>query len=233
MSILNEIFKEHEILESFNGKSTKRGKFANHEKNEYWLVRNKKTGEEYYMMDVSNNRLTKFDKDKLEKILSIDKIWTVCNNYVVVEYERNKKIAMHAFLMDHSGNGKEQGALSVDHINQDKMDNRIINLRITTQSVQNSNRPYKKNEDSKYYTNRPPEMEEIQLPRYVEYYTEYRDSKNMTGFREFFTLTHPKCPAYGKKNKIVSSKSTSMSALEKYNFIMDKMKEYEIEIMYC
>ena len=135
--------------------------------------------------------------------------------------------------MDHSGNGKEQGALSVDHINQDKMDNRMSNLRITTQSVQNSNRPYKKNEDSKYYTNRPPEMEEIQLPRYVEYYTEYRDPKNMTGFIEFFTLTHPKCPAYGKKNKIVSSKSTSMSALEKYNFIMDKMKEYEIEIMYC
>ena len=83
MAALTQIFKEHDILESFNGKESNLGRFAGIEKNEYWLVKNKKTDEEYYMMDVSMNRLTKFDKESLDKILSVGKICTVCTVYVV------------------------------------------------------------------------------------------------------------------------------------------------------
>lgn len=234
MEIINKILEEHEILEQFSGRIiTKVCRFIGQEKNQYWLVRNKKTNEEYYLMDVSNNRLTIIDKESINKVLEFDKTLTVCNNYVVMEIERNKKIALHAFLMNHYGNGLEKGSLSVDHINQNKMDNRICNLRITTQSVQNSNRKYSKNENSKYNLNRPEGMETIDLPRYVEYKIEYRDKENKKGVREYFILSHPNCPKYGTKNCIVSTKSAEKTAMEKFEFILEKMKEFDIEIKYC
>ena len=43
MAAFTQIFKEHDILESFNGKESNLGRFAGIEKNEYWLVKNKKT----------------------------------------------------------------------------------------------------------------------------------------------------------------------------------------------
>lgn len=181
MSILNEIFKEHEIIESFDGKISTVGRFSNTEKNEYWLVRNKKTNEEYYMMDVSKNRLTKIDKESLKKILSINKIWTVCNNYVVIEYERNKKVSMHAFLMDHIGHGLTKGNLTVDHINQDKLDNRICNLRLATQSEQNQNTG--KRERKHNARPLPDGIIQSDLPKYVTYNVEYEKELDENGNR--------------------------------------------------
>jgi hypothetical protein len=228
-----KIKEDHIILDEFKGKIIdKICRFKGHEKNKYWFVLNIYTNEEYYLIECCGDKLTKVDIESVDKILSLNKTLTICNNYVVIENGKDKKIALHAFLMNHTGNGKGQD--SVDHINQDKLDNRLCNLRITTQSVQNSNRPYEKNKDSKFYTNKPNGMEHIdRLPRYIEYYTENRKLKDTITTREYFKLVHSKCPAYGKQNTVVSSKSNSVNAIDKYNFILDKMKELDIEIKYC
>lgn len=48
MSILSKIFEKHEIIESFDGKTSNMGRFSGIEKNEYWLVKDKKTNEEFF-----------------------------------------------------------------------------------------------------------------------------------------------------------------------------------------
>ena len=232
MSILNKIFEEYQVIDSFDGKISNKGRFSGIEKNEYWLVMDKKMDEEFFLMECGNKILTKIDKESIDKIVDNKKAWTCCNNgYITTVNNEGNQVYMHAFLMNHYGHGK--GQESVDHINQDKLDNRLCNLRITTQSVQNSNRPYKKNENSKYNLNRPLSMEHIErLPRYVEYRTENRKTLDKITVRNFFILNHPKCPKYGKNNMIVSSKSSSLQEIDKYNFILDKMKELDIEIKF-
>lgn len=220
MSILNEIFKEHEVIESFDGKISTAGKFSNIEKNEYWLVKNKNTDEEYYMMDVSKNRLTKIDKESLDKVLSINKIWTVCNNYVVIEYERNKKISLHAFLMNHSGHGLEKGSLTVDHINQDKLDNRLSNLRLASQSEQNQNTGKRARKSSARPL--PKELKQSDLPKYITYNVDYEKEVDDNGDRiikrDYFRVEkHPK-----QEKSWATTKSKNVLILEK----LEQAKKY-------
>jgi hypothetical protein len=226
------ILEKYNIIKEFDGKISTSGRYSGQEKNKYWFIEDKKTKEKYYLMDCSNNRLTKIDEESINKVVNEDVKWTVCNNYVVAEFEKNKKKALHAFLMNHSGHGLEKGVLSVDHINRDKLDNRLSNLRLTNQSEQNVNKVYVKNINSKYNTNRPKGMENINLPRYVEYRTENKKNKETIVFRDFFILEHPSCPKYGEKNQCVSSKSMKLEPIEKFNYIIDKMKELNIEIQY-
>jgi hypothetical protein len=190
--MLEDIQKEHEILQTFNGKVCKMGRFAGEEKNKYWLVKNKETNEEYYIMNCGDN-MVKIDIDSIERIISIDKTWFLCKNGYVAADIDDKQINMHAYLMNHIGNGTSKGALSVDHINRNKLDNRLSNLRLATQSEQNQNTGKRNRKHNAKPL--PDGIQQSDLPKYVTYNAEYKkdDNGERVLFRDYFRIEkHPK-----------------------------------------
>jgi hypothetical protein len=224
MSILNKIFIEHEILESYDGIISKLGRFSGIEKNEYWLVKNKISNEEYYLMDCGKSNLTKIDKNSIEKILDNKRSWTICHNgYIFTKNNDGKQIYMHAFLMDHIGHGLTKGNLTVDHINQDKLDNRICNLRLATQSEQNQNTS--KRERKHNARPLPDGIIQSDLPKYVTYNVEYEKELDENGNRiikrDFFRVE--KNPKQNGKSW-ASTKSKNIQIIQKLEQAKEHLK---------
>lgn len=80
---------------------------------------------------VSQGRSFLIDTDQLEKVMQYS--WHVTTKgYIRTSSRKLKRIALHKFLMKTD----EQ----IDHINRDKTDNRLANLRVCTTRENNFNR---------------------------------------------------------------------------------------------
>jgi hypothetical protein len=225
--INNDIFiklieEEHIIIEEFNGKIINYGKNAGIEKNKYWKVLNIINNEEYYIMNCGN-KIVKIDLESIDKINKYKYTWYLISCGYCVSTFNKTKIYMHSFLMNREGG--ENDNLSVDHINQNKLDNRLLNLRLVTQSIQNENKSYGKQPNSIYNTNRPNGMENITLPRHMEYHLEKCG-------KEYFVYRDKNKYIYKDKKQIYSTKAKGISALNKYNQLMEKLKSCNIKIVY-
>ena len=75
------------------------------------------------------------------------------------------QIYLHQYLMNLWGQGK--GTVSIDHINRDKLDNRLQNLRYASSSLQNSNMDKKNRQYNAQEL--PPGITQDMLPKYVYY----------------------------------------------------------------
>ena len=134
---------------------------------------------------------------------------------------------LHQYLTKYYGNGTKQGALSVDHINQDKFDNRMCNLRIVDASTQNANMGKKNRQEIARPL--PEGIQQHELAKYVSYNEEIYNKKE-NAIRGYFTVEgHPKLIEIGiqrqiaeglsepKRNRHHSTKSIYVSARDKLN----------------
>ena len=111
------------------------------------------TKKRYYEMFVGvNNNITNiqfsfiFDEASLPKVLNLnlnneiitEHSWEIGHNqYIWIRKHGYKSMYLHRYLM----NCKNGDNKTIDHINNNKLDNRLSNLRVATMSEQNMNKP--------------------------------------------------------------------------------------------
>lgn len=214
----------------------KMGVAAGKEKNMYWKVYDKLFKTEYYIMYASGGVRSddvyfKFSIESINKVINAFDYRPIWYNtpvgYIATTNKKRDKYYLHQILMDHFGKGK--GQMSVDHINRDKLDNRLENLRITDQSEQNRNcgkRNRKYNARSL-----PKELEGITLPKFVVYYYEITN-KETGAWREFFKVEkHPGCPPNKSGKRIwIGSKSKKISLLDRLETAKHMCKQFDKNI---
>ena len=215
-----EKFKEYiennklncEILNYYNGhEATKGCKSGNDNINPYVLVINKEKEEKYYILELSNNNYTIISYDTLKAVKKYNNSWSLAKNGYVVGFIEGKKLYLHQYLLNYHGNGKGQN--SIDHINRNKLDNRLENLRIVDQSIQNINRD--KTSRKSNAQELPNIISNVELPKYV-YYCKEILHKGITKetFRDFFRIEkHPNL----EKSCVSTTKSMKITILDKLN----------------
>ena len=210
------------IIKNIKGKLSKLGKTANHEKNRIKIVMDNEQNE-FGIMYCENNTITKFSLESLNKILENDSSWYLLKNGYIGAHINNTIIYLHQYLMNLFGQGK--GSTSIDHINRDKLDNRLSNLRYANASLQNSNMDKKQRQ--KTAQGLPEGITQTDLPKYVYYCTETINKNSENSYvREFFRIEgHPNL----NKKCVSSSKSTKVSIIDKLNEINTLLQQLDLK----
>lgn len=95
---------------------------------------------DYYELHIVNTRnievFSKIDKEDYCKISNHKWTLSIHNNdiRIIANEERLKRIALSCFIM-----GNENQEYVIDHINQDPLDNRKINLRVASRAINSIN----------------------------------------------------------------------------------------------
>ena len=130
-----------EIINSIKGNDIKKGCTSGKTNiNHCYIVQNLDNDKQYVIMKLSNtDEYTIINIEDADRILDCNVSWYKhkATGYVVASIN-SKHVYLHQYIMNYWGQGK--GQLSIDHINRNKLDNRRDNLRITSQSIQNSNK---------------------------------------------------------------------------------------------
>lgn len=225
----------YRIIERSTGHTPKRGKSAGEELNWAYRVEDTNTNTECIAMFCKPSHFTIIDMAtwlELKKDYTNITWYYAPNGYISRTAQKGDTLPytyLHQFAIKYSRHGKGQD--SVDHIYgetelEKRLDNRINNLRIVSQSVQNENRA----KVSRHYNAKQLPTGITELPKFIVYYKEcYNKEKNL--IREFFTVEgHPKL----KGKRQASSKSNKVNIqtkLQEAKDIITKLENNSVEVI--
>ena len=197
------IADKNEILEFTLGHYIEIGKDAYVIKNPMWKI--KENFKEYWLMYCETNTIIKLCSESYQKILDYEHnsndgkkltFYKCSNGYIQTHIDTHKILYIHQIITGCYGNGKGTKNISVDHIDQNPLNNTFENLRIATREEQEQN-----SKGIKYGTKRERKHNAKNLPegithdmmrKYVVYYKDYAD-KEKKRLREYFKIEkHPK-----------------------------------------
>ena len=211
------IADKNEILEFTLGHYIEIGKDAYVIKNPMWKI--KDNFKEYWLMYCETNTIIKLCSESYQKILDYEnnsndgkKVTFFChlNGYIC----SSSGLYIHQIITGCYGNGKGTKNISVDHIDQDPLNNSLENLRIATREEQEQNSKGIKQGTKRERSSKkdlPDGISYEMIKKYVYYNREFYD-KEKTKEREFFRVEHPKLD-----KPWTTSKSEKVSIQEKLN----------------
>lgn len=217
LRLTDNLPKSFKILAEYPGHVVNFGKSAGKTQNTYWLVNDKTIqSNPFYIMNCGNNIFTIFSEESLDKIIKPDDnniipTWYKLTNGYIGAHINKSVLYMHQIIMNYYRHGNN--TQSIDHINQDKLDNRISNLRIATQTEQNLNRTLTHSSLKGIKSNY-----KIELPKYIVY---YKNPDIVDESHDFFRIEgHPK-----EKTRWTGSKSKFLSIDKKLKQAVNKLDE--------
>jgi len=184
-----------------------------------------------YLMLCNQDKICKLCPISYEKILNYENkfkkriIWSYHKTGYILG---NNSLFIHQIITGCYGNGKGTGTISVDHIDQDRLNNTFDNLRVANRKEQEQNskgiKEGTKRERSKVAKPLPEGITQDMLPKYVTYEDEYYGKNNTK--RNFFRVEgHP------KREKVWStSKSNKITIQEKLNEALKMLKGLENDV---
>jgi len=206
------IAESYEVIEYINGHYLTMGQDANLMKNPIWRV--KENDKEYLLMYCEKNTICKLCPESYQKIIEYE--FNVNNDKKITWYKHQNgyiscsiNLYIHQIILGCYGNGPGTKNVSVDHIDQNPLNNSLKNLRVATRKEQEQNskgiKPGTKRERKSSAKDLPEGITQDMLKKYVVYYQEWLDTEH-TKQREFFKVEkHPKLDkswATTKSNKV-------------------------------
>lgn len=224
----NKVIEVTYDIDSYNnGHFLRNGKSAYVMKNPLWYLK-----DNTILMYCENNALIKLCPVSYKKILDFEKnnndskkltFFKNAQGYICSHYKKTC-LFIHQIITGCYGNGKGTMNVSVDHIDQNPLNNTYSNLRIATRKEQEENsngiKEGTKRARKKNAKRLPEGITQDMLPKYVYYCKEcYNKEKQL--FREFFRIEkHPNMT----KKQIAGSKSQKLTIHEKLKEIKEKLE---------
>lgn len=226
-----EMQKKYTVIEYIQGHFGTLGNDAHVLKNPLWKIRDKQNKEQLVMY-CEPNILCILCDESYKKILDFERLQNNGKKLTFFKHQHGYicctlNLYIHQIITGCHGNGKGTKEISVDHIDQNPLNNSMENLRIATRNEQEQNckgiKEGTKRERKHSAKPLPAGITQDMMRKYVVYYDEYLD-KEKTKQRCFFKVEkHPKLD-----KPWMSSKSNKISLLEKLasaNKVVDDLEK--------